>query len=284
MTTLRIVCAGSILKALEKAAEDFRRSHGDLTFRFVSGGSVELARELLRGQEEADLFFSADHSLLTGWFLDGGKASLVRPLVTNAKVLAFPRQSPYREELRCGNWYGLLERPGIILAHTAPDNDPGGYRTLLVLRLAELHYDEPGLFDRVLRNPSRLVLPPRTTHALVDRLHDEGRIDFMIRYRSSLQGERYDFLCLPKEIDLSDPTMAETYAKARLEIRGPDGRHQTVCGEPILYGAALLADSCAAGEAKAFLDHLFSVSGGQILRECGFGTLDAEGGATDRTA
>lgn len=274
MATLKIFCAGSIKKALEELAESFSLFHPEVAFRFTAGGSVELARDLLSGEEGGDLFFSADYGLLSSWFRHSAKASLVEPLVTNSKVLAFPRDSLYRGRLTSDNWFHLLEEPGIALGHTAPDHDPGGYRALLVLQLAEIFYGVPGLFDRIYGNPSRIVLPPRTTHATVDRLHDEGRIDFMIRYRSSLRGERYYFIELPDEINLGVPSMAGTYARARLEILGQDGEPEEVVGEPILYGAALLRGSDFPEEARAFLDHAFSVEGGRILEDFGFGTLD----------
>ncbi len=274
MPTLKIFCAGSIRKALERLAESFSLSSPDVSFLFTAGGSVELARDLLSGKEWGDLFFSADHSLLSRWFLDPERVTLVEPLVANSKVLAFPRESAYRGRLAEDDWFRLLQEPGVALGHSAPDNDPGGYRTIMVLQLAEIFYGEPGLFDRVWGNPSRFVLPPLTTHAMVDRFHDEGLIDFMIRYRSSIQGERYGFVELPREINLGDPAMAEFYARACAEIRGRNGKPMKIPGEPILYGVALLADSPFPEEARVFLDHAFSVEGGRIFREYGFDVLN----------
>jgi molybdate/tungstate transport system substrate-binding protein len=276
MKILKILCAGSVRKALEDIGASFNLANPDISFVFISGGSVELARDLLSCRERGDLFFFADYNLLAQWFRDAGKVSLVKPLVTNSKVLAFPRNSVYREKLDGETWFRVLEDPGVVLAHTAPDRDPGGYRTLLVLRLAEIFYGESGLFDRIYNNPSRLVLPPRTTHAMVDSLHDEGKIDFMIRYRSSLIGKRYAFLELPREINLGSSEMRTFYSGASVEIAGPKGESLQVRGEPILYGVALLKESAFPEEARAFLDYIFSMEGSRIFRKYGFGILEKQ--------
>ncbi len=273
MKVLKILCAGSVRKVLEDIGASFSLANPDISFLFISGGSLELARDLLACRERGDLFFSADYDLLVQWFRDAGKVSLVKPLVTNSKVLAFPRNSVYREKLGEEKWFRVLEDPGVVLAHTAPDRDPGGYRTLLVLRLAEIFYGEPGLFDRIYNNPSRLVLPPRTTHALVDSLHNEGKIDFMIRYRSSLTGKQYAFSELPREINLGSSEMKAFYSRAFVEITSPKGELRQVCGEPILYGVALLKECVFPEEARAFLDYVYSMEGDRIFRKYGFGIL-----------
>ena len=146
MKVLKILCAGSVRKVLEDIGASFSLANPDISFLFISGGSLELARDLLACRERGDLFFSADYDLLVQWFRDAGKVSLVEPLVTNSKVLAFPRNSLYKEKLGGETWFRILEDPGVVLAHTAPDRDPGGYRTLLVLRLAENFLRRTGAF------------------------------------------------------------------------------------------------------------------------------------------
>ena len=48
-------------------------------------------------------------------------------------------------------WYEVIQRPGFVLKRGDPRNDPGGYRGVLVFRLAELHEGIDGLADRIMQ-------------------------------------------------------------------------------------------------------------------------------------
>jgi molybdate/tungstate transport system substrate-binding protein len=69
---------------------------------------------------------------------------------TNQLVLCYTDKSRFAKEINADNWRKILSRKGVIWGHSDPNLDPCGYRSLMVLQLAEKFYKQPGLYDRLI--------------------------------------------------------------------------------------------------------------------------------------
>jgi len=156
-------------------------------------------------------------------------------------------------------WYELLLDDDVSLGRTDPDMDPLGYRTLFCLELATSHYGT----DRDLRVsvPQTDQIYPETQ--LVSQF-ETGAIDVAITYRNMAEERGYNYVDLPPEIDLSDPSQADRYAGASYEL--PDGT--VVTGDVISYGSTVRTESAQAHD--VFETHIT----GEYLHEFGFTVPD----------
>ncbi len=59
---------------------------------------------------------------------------------SNAIVLMYGPKSKYGDEVSPENWTEVMLRPDVRWGHSEPDADPCGYRSLMVLQLAEKFY------------------------------------------------------------------------------------------------------------------------------------------------
>jgi molybdate/tungstate transport system substrate-binding protein len=267
-TTLHILHAGSLSRVMEELRHRLAERFPHLSLLGRGGGSVALAEEILRGSP-CDLYLTADYRNIEDLLRGSGKLIRAVRFACNEKVLSFSGASRFAEQVNEANWFELLADPEVCLASTPPDADPGGYRTLMVLQLAELHYGRPGLAARILDNPRRLVLPAETPTHEINAMARSGVIDYMIRYRSSSVDLGFRTVPLPGEINLGDPRHAPFYKKASVELHTLGGTI-TVRGEPIVYGAAIPESAKHPEAAEAFLELLLSPEGTAILERRGF--------------
>ena len=131
----------------------------------------------------------------------------------------------------------------------------------MVTMLAEDHYRDPGLFDRLIGahfNPplvmekengtESVTLPPvlkpsggkvaiRDGSMYLMSLLDTGGIDYAFEYQSVAEGQGFRYIPLPDTIDLSSAAHSEDYAGAQVilgfERFSSLGRVRT--GNPIVY-------------------------------------------------
>jgi molybdate/tungstate transport system substrate-binding protein len=154
----------------------------------------------------------------------------------------------------------------------------------MVAQLAEAHYRQPGLAARL-----RSALLPRyvrPSEAQLIGLLQAGELDYAWSYRSLAQTAGLKWVTLPPEVDLSEPKLAEWYARARVRLPGARAR---VGGFARVQGRAdrLRAHDPdprpAPAAARAFARFVLSAEGRAILARAGFRLL-AEPGfvGTDR--
>ena len=80
--------------------------------------------------------------------------------------------------------------------HSDPALDPNGYRTLIVLQLAERYYREPGLAQRL-----EAAMPPkyqRPKEADLTALLQAGELDYAWTYRSLAETNGLRYVTLPE--------------------------------------------------------------------------------------
>ena len=244
-----------------------------ITIKSQGGNSLAIARSIRDGSLTADLFGSADanaNQLLTG-DANGNKVRWFAAFARNSFVLEYSPNSRYRAEFDKAQrgeqpWYEPLKLPGVKVARSNPDEDPGGYYALFVAQLAEKFSGEVGLKQQILgddRNPAQ-VIGPASGNVGAKLL--SGEIDAVFAYSSFAASAGVPYLTLPVEVNLSDPAHEAGYASASFT----NSEGTTFRGGVIRPSIAPVEGAGNAPAALEVLDYLFSPAGKALLDAKGF--------------
>jgi molybdate/tungstate transport system substrate-binding protein len=299
--TLKLLYAGSMIVPFERLAADFQARHPDVKVLTESHGSVQCIRQVTELHRRFDVLVSADYSLMPPMMYDVEDEASGRPyadwtirFATNRIVLAYTDRSEAVDELTEDNWYEILTRPEVRFGIADPRFDAAGYRSLMVLQLAEGYYDDPIILENlamagfstpvvgereddldviivpelletvrggplVLRGSSVQLLP----------LLQSGDVDYALEYESVARQHGLEYLELPPQIDLGDPEYADLYAS--VEVRIDMQRFKTVKpvfrGEVIGYGVTIPTNAPDAPAAEQFVEFLLGPAGRRIMGE-----------------
>ncbi len=264
---LRVLTAGSLSVPFRELAGIFEKAHPGLHVEIESHGSRKCARMITALGKPCDVFGSADYKVVEE-LLVPEKADFNIRFCTNEMVLAWKKGSPKAEGIDGGNWPSYLLEKGGILGRSDPDSDPCGYRTVMVLELAERHYGRPGLAGKILEKNGDRFVRPKETDLLA--LLEAGEIDFLFIYRSVALQHGLGFLRLPKEINLGDPSLGALYGKAAVKVKGKEpGEFTLVKGSPIQYSVTIPKDAPNRKAALEFLRFLLSPGGRAVMERNG---------------
>ena len=271
---LTVFNAGSLAYPVRELLAAFVREHPGVTPRQESSGSLEAARKLTELGKIPDVLAVADYNVITK-LLVPRFATWHVTFASNAMVLAYSDRSNGAGEITGENWWRILLRPGVRWGSSDPALDPNGYRTLMVMQLAERHYGEPGLGRRltVARDP-RFVRP---SEAQLLGLVQAGELDYAWSYRSLALTAGLRWVELPPEIDLSDASRAPAYAEALVRLPGATRESADSVefrGEPIVYALTIPRDPPNPETALAFAQFVLSPAGREILAKAGFRVLE----------
>jgi molybdate/tungstate transport system substrate-binding protein len=120
-----------------------------------------MARMISELNKPADIMGSADYKIIDKTLIPKHADWNVR-FATNQLVLCYTDKSRFAKEVSPDNWYKILERKGVIWGHSDPNLDPCGYRSLMVLQLAEKYYKQPGLYDKLIANRPKKNIRPKS--------------------------------------------------------------------------------------------------------------------------
>lgn len=271
---LTVFNAGSLAYPVRELLSAFAREHPGVVPRQESSGSLEAARKLTELGKIPDVLAVADYNVITK-LLVPRFATWHVTFASNAMVLAYSDRSTGAAEITGENWWRILLRPAVRWGSSDPALDPNGYRTLMVMQLAERHYREPGLGGRLTaaRDP-RFVRP---SEAQLLGLVQAGELDYAWSYRSLAITAGLRWVELPPEIDLSDASRAPSYAEAT--VRLPGARRESADsvefrGEPIVYALTIPLGASKPETALAFTRFVLSPAGREILTKAGFRVLE----------
>ena len=259
--TLLVYEAASLSGPMRAALDTFARRTG-ARITEEHGASLELARRITELDRNPDVVALADHEVFPELLLPFA-AAWYATFARNRMVVAYTGRSRYASEITADNWRTILQRPDVLLGRTDPVLAPAGYRALLMYKLAESHYHDPGLAARLeARTPPRLQ---RGNAAELAALLAAGELDYIIEYESLARAQNFNMIRLPAAIDLGDPGSAATYAGASVRI-GSGDRAQTRRGAPILYGVSVPRRAPHGAAGVHFLQFLLGREGRAILR------------------
>lgn len=239
---LVVFAASSLGAAFGELAERFERAHPGVRVQLECGGSLWLVRRLLELGARCDVLALADAELFEE--IQGLRARTDEPqrFARDRLVLAFREGAPGVELVRAGRWYDALLAPGVRFGRADERAAPVGYRTLLCWRLAEAHYGLAGLAARL-----EQACPParvRSSLGALSALLVAGELDYAFTYGAAARAAGLAVQGLPREIDFSEPALAERYGAVSLELGGGGpGSGLWLRGSPVRYAMACVRAS-----------------------------------------
>jgi molybdate/tungstate transport system substrate-binding protein len=264
--TLQIFHAGSLTIPLAQVSEEFNKLYPDVEILAEAGGSATTIRKVTELGKECGVVASADYALIPElMFPDYADWYLI--FATNQMCLTYTDTSSFADEITSDNWYEILQREGVNYGRSDPDQDPCGYRTLLVWQLAEIHYDVPGLYDN-LYGADGDTMRPKSVDLIA--LLESGDLDYAFEYTSVAAQHSLNYVPLPPQINLADATFKDFYAQAVVEIAGSEpGTTIPVTGAPVVYGVTIPKDFPRMDIAIAWVEFLMGPVGMGIMETNG---------------
>jgi len=293
--TLKVFHAGSLTEPLKELKEIFESKYLNVDVQLEAAGSVKTIRKVTELDKEADIVASADYSLIPKMMYPE-YADWAIKFAKNQIVLAFLNTSKYAGEINSDNWYEILRKPDVKFGFSNPNDDPCGYRSQMVLQLAELYYNDSRIYDDliaknsnlefveengsyVLRMPNSESINPNTNKLMVRSMEMEliyalesGEIDYYFIYRSVAKQHNHKFVEFPEQIDLSSDKFADFYRKVKvIQANGKE-----VSGKPIVYGITIPKNAVHRDYAERFVEVVLSDEGQRIFEELGQPPISAK--------
>ncbi|HCY83787.1 MAG TPA: tungstate ABC transporter substrate-binding protein WtpA [Desulfobacteraceae bacterium] len=262
---LKIFHAGSLTVPFAAIETAFEAKYPEVDIIRKSGGSTKMARLISEEGQSADIMASADYKVIDNNLIPGHAAWNVR-FATNQLVLCYTDKSKFADEVNADNWHDILAKKGIEWGHSDPNLDPCGYRSLMVLQLAEKFYNAPGLSERLLANrPERNVRPK--AKELVGMLKS-GTLDYGWEYLSVAIQHGLKYVTLDDHINLGNYKYDNFYKQAKVKVTGKkEGTWTTKTGKSCTYGITLVKNAPNPDAAQAFLAFLLSPDKGLATLE-----------------
>ena len=260
--------AGSLSVPFAKIEQQFEKRHPELDRIRKAGGSTKMARLISDQGHPADIMASADYAVIDKSLIPA-KASWNIRFAANQMVLCYTDQSRYANDINADNWYDILARNDVSWGHSDPNLDPCGYRSLMVLQLAEKYYNQPGLYDRLIANRPKENIQAKAIE-LVELLRN-GKMDYGWEYLSVAVQNDLNYVQLDDHINLGNYKFDKYYRRAQVKVTGKkQGTWITRTGKSCTYGVTLIKDGRNPDGALLFLAYLLDPQGGlDILNSLG---------------
>jgi molybdate/tungstate transport system substrate-binding protein len=262
--TIRIFHADSLKSYIGDLSNAFQAAHPSVQIKPEGSGSLDAIRKVTDLRLPCDILITADWRLLAQLHSD------VEPWVVifagNSIGLLYTPQSKSAAEINARNWYDVITRDGVRYGHSDPARDPAGYWTLIMWRLAERYYKQPGLAAKLGAGCPPANIRPHSIYLVA--LLESSELDYYFGYASDARLGKLNFLALPPEINLGDLAMSDQYASASAEV-GSSGNRRVIKGAPIAFGVTLVSGASHRMEALEFIALMTGPEGRKIAAQNG---------------
>ena len=296
--TLRILCAGSLLYPLERVVDAFEKANPDVNVELEGHGSIQVIRHPTELNDPADLLMVADYSLIPVMMYNRTIPDTVEKFADwyvrfagNSIVLAYSDSSKYSDEINADNWYEIIAREDVKIGIPNPIIDALGYRSLMVLHLAEDYYGYTKIFEDIfgshfdpefdtvavggrtvifvpeVEKPSDGKIYLRASSIQIIPLLESGAIDYCFLYLSNAMQYGVSYLELPDEINLRTEDQENFYAG--VQVRFQHARFKSIgldrWGKPIHYGLTIPNNALNPSDAEVFIEYLLVGEGRDLV-------------------
>jgi len=260
--------AGSLSLPFEAMEKAFETAHPKVDLLREPSGSQKAARKISELNKPCDIMASADYQVIDKLLMPDYADWNIR-FASNQLVLCYTEKSRYSNEINADNWRQILQNKGVSWGHADPNIDPCGYRSLMVLKLAERHYKEPGFYEKVIANRPKENIRPKSVELI--SLLQTGNLDFAWEYLSVAVQHGLKYIALPDEINLGNYQHNDSYAQAVVKVTGKEpGTFMDIKGTSCTYGVALIKNAPNREAAIAFLSYMLDPTGGlKVLKDMG---------------
>lgn len=284
---LKVFHAGSLTEPMKEFKKAFENMYPEVVVQSEAAGSAASVRKITELGRKADVVAVADYSLIQQMMYPK-YANWTIMFAKNEIGIAYTNKSRYADEINSNNWYQILRRPDVKIGFSNPNDDPCGYRAMMILKLAELYYSDSSIFDDliakhsnlrfekengsfILRMPDSENINPDSKLMVrsmeMELLHglETGEVDYILIYRSVAEQHGLRFVELPDQINLGSIDYAGLYSK--IEVVQANGN--IVTGKPIVYGITIPKNAEHKSYAEKFVELIISEKGQEILRKLG---------------
>jgi molybdate/tungstate transport system substrate-binding protein len=274
--TANVAYAGSLLYLQEKVVGPAFSTKTGFKYSGRGAGSLALSQEILSGEIRPNVFFSvggkpiqALEPKFTSWYVQFAASPI---------VIAYSPSSRFAPELEAiasghrplADLVSLMATSGFRLGRSDPNVDPQGQAFIEMLQLVKAKLGLPaGTIEKILGGTAASANSPEIFDetALEPRL-EAGQLDASSAYLSQAIQLHLHYIDLGPTLDLGDPTLAATYAKASLPLS--NGK--------VVHGAPLVVDMTVIGTtdttaADAFVAYVLSPAGLQAFAQNGYRLL-----------
>jgi len=263
---LIIFHAGSLSVPIKEVANAFNAENPEIKILTEAAGSRACARKITDLNKDCDVMTSADYTVIDQLLIPD-YASWNIKFASNKMVIVFTEKSRYSNRIDSSNWFEILLEDDVTFGRSDPNSDPCGYRTVLVSKLAETHYQIPGFAEQFLAKDQKYIRPKETD---LLALLETNSLDYVFIYHSVAVQHQLKFIELPPNINLENPRYADFYKQASVEISGKKlGERITKIGEPMIYGVTVLKNAPHKETAFKFVNFLLSEKGMRIIEKNG---------------
>jgi molybdate/tungstate transport system substrate-binding protein len=260
-----VLRASTLTKPFDEIAKAFMKLHPGVSIKQESAGSVANARKVTDLKKTADIFASADIEVIEKMLMPT-YADWYASFASNEMVIAFTDQSRFAKEINDKNWYDILLKKDARWGYANPNADPEGYNTVLMWKLAELYYKQPGLARRIDAHIPKSNI--RAHSMAVQGLLEAGEMDYSFQYLSTAKQHHLRYVKLPDEINLGSVAKRALYATVEVQLAGKvPGQTMTKKGTPIVYGITILKEAPNPAAAAAFVKFILSDAGRQAIAD-----------------
>lgn len=258
--------AGSLSLPFKEIAIEYMELNPGIDIKLEGAGSVACARKITELGKPCDILASADYMVIEK-FLMPEYTDWNIWFATNEMVIAYHEKSAKSDIIDSENWYEILSDKDVVYGRADPDADPCGYRTLLMFKLAADYYSRDGLENVLITKDINMVRPKGVD--LVALLETKS-LDYIIEYKSVCEQHKLDYISLPVEINLSDPSFEELYNSVVVDITGDrPGDTMQIKGGSMIYGVTIIDNAPNREEAIKFLDYFLGEKGRAVIQKHG---------------
>jgi len=256
---LIIFHAGSLSVPFKEIAKEFKKEYPEVNIKAEIAGSVACARKITDLKRRCDVMASADYAVIDKMLIPE-YADWDIKFASNEMVIAFNEKSGNKSKINKNDWYDILLKEDVNYGRSDPNSDPCGYRSVLVIKLAEKKYDKPGIVEELLNKDIRFIRPKEVD---LLALLETNTIDYIFIYRSVAEQHGLEYILLPDSINLKDPELKDFYSSVSIDINGKKpGEFIIRKGEPMVYGVTILNNAPNKKAAISFIKFLLSKNKG----------------------
>jgi molybdate/tungstate transport system substrate-binding protein len=271
-----VMYAGSLVKIFEDVIGPAFQSEFGYPYVGEGKGSVQVSNLIKDGFRTPDVFVSAGTVPMTrlmnttptpivDWLLKFEAAEI---------VITYSNNSPHfgnLEKARIGEipWYEVVSQDGFKFGRTDPELDPKGYYGIITAELANSHYNDSSIKNRVFgedRNPKQ-IFPEETLKTVLET----GSLDAVIAYKHEAISRNLPYITLPNEINLGDPTYSDLYKRANYTLQSDK---KTIYGEPVDFSITIPKTVKNMDGAISFVNFVISKNGSQLLKSQGLNPIN----------
>lgn len=263
-TVLKVTLPKSYESVFKELAENFYKKEG-IRVEMTSTCSGKAAKEVKDYGMFIDLVISADYSIIDKLLVDNRFADWNMLFAKNEMVLGYTGKSRYADSVKLSNWYDIMLRNDVKVGLSAADDEPCGYRALMVLALAEKLYKSEGLKDRIVK---KALFEKKSDIDIVNDLI-EGKVDYILTYKTYAVEKGFKYLTLPKEINLYSARYSE-YMEG-LEVKpNIDMEVDKVSATCIYYSFTIPSTVQHREEAVKLGEYILSNEAAKVMEKHGF--------------